>query len=84
MANSFEDGVLEPNLIVTDDGTLICFFADETENQDHSQKLSLRTSKDWLVWSESKDVVAVEERDKRHSMQSAVRYRWYLLKMQLF
>lgn len=73
IGNSFEDGVWEPHLIVTDDGTLLCFFADETDNQKHSQKISFRTSKDGINWSESKEAVALSDRNKRPGMPSVAR-----------
>lgn len=73
-AKSFGEGVWEPNLIATDDGTLLCFFADETENQAHSQKLSYRSSKDGVTWSESVDVVALTDQSKRPGMPSVTRY----------
>jgi len=70
---SFEEGVWEPHLVVTDDGTLLCFFADETDNQNHSQKISFRMSKDGINWSESKEAVALSERHLRPGMPFVAR-----------
>ena len=64
-----DHGMYEPFLICDEDGTLVCFYSDETEVDDvHGQRLIFRTSKDGINWGEKKYVLAPKERRLRPGM----------------
>ncbi len=64
-----DHGMYEPFLICDDDGTLVCFYSDETEVDDvHGQRLIFKTSKDGINWSDKKYVLAPKERKLRPGM----------------
>ena len=65
-------GIWEPNFVVTDDGTLICYYSDETDPA-HSQKLVYRTTKDGEKWEKAKDMVALTEYRLRPGMPVVTR-----------
>lgn len=60
-------GYWEANFACTDDGTLICYFSDDTDPF-HSQKLVLRYTKDGENWSDFVETVALENGGLRPGM----------------
>ncbi|MBQ7354079.1 MAG: exo-alpha-sialidase [Clostridia bacterium] len=60
-------GFWEANFACTDDGTLICYFSDDTDPF-HSQKLVLRYTKDGENWSDFVETVALENGGLRPGM----------------
>ena len=66
-------GLYEPFMIMLDDGTLVCHYADETEKEDHSQRLVYKTTKDGKNWSEAVETVALKEKDYRPGMPVVTR-----------
>ena len=67
------EGLYEPFLVMLDDGTLVCHYADETEKEDHSQRLVYKTTKDGKNWSEAVETVALKEKDYRPGMPVVTR-----------
>lgn len=65
-------GVWEPNFAVKDDGTLICYYSDETDPA-HSQKLVYRSTKDGVNWEKAVDMVALSDRGLRPGMPVVTR-----------
>jgi len=69
--NKTKDGIYEPFLICDEDGTLVCFYSDETEVTDvQGQRLVFKTSKDGINWSEKQYCVAPADRSLRPGMVS--------------
>ncbi|MBO5778817.1 MAG: exo-alpha-sialidase [Clostridia bacterium] len=60
-------GFWEANFVCTDDGTLVCYYSDDTDSY-HSQKLVLRYTKDGVNWSEQVDTVALKDGGLRPGM----------------
>lgn len=60
-------GFWEANFACTDDGTLICYFSDDTDAF-HSQKLVLRYTKDGENWSDFVETVALDNGGLRPGM----------------
>ena len=60
-------GFWEANFVCTDDGTLVCYYSDDTDSY-HSQKLVLRYTKDGVNWSEQVDTVALRDGGLRPGM----------------
>ncbi|MBQ8287312.1 MAG: exo-alpha-sialidase [Clostridia bacterium] len=60
-------GYWEANFACTDDGTLICYFSDDTDSF-HSQKLVLRYTKDGENWSDFVETVALDNGGLRAGM----------------
>ncbi len=60
-------GYWEANFACTDDGTLICYFSDDTDPF-HSQKLVLRYTKDGENWSDFVETVALNDGGLRPGM----------------
>ena len=46
-----ENGCWEGNLYVNGEGTLTCIFADETDHNNHSQRIAMKTTADGKTWS---------------------------------
>ncbi|MBQ8742579.1 MAG: exo-alpha-sialidase [Clostridia bacterium] len=64
-----DHGMYEPFVMCDDDGTLVCFYSDETEVDDvHGQRLVFRCSKDGINWGEKKYLLAPEDKHLRPGM----------------
>lgn len=63
-----ENGCWEGNLYVNAEGELTCIFADETDHKNHSQRIACKTTADGKVWSELKEVVALDSPTQRPGM----------------
>ena len=70
-----ENGLWEGNLIANDNGILICFYADETDHQNHSQRIVYRHTNDGITWSDVVEVVALENPNMRPGMPSCTRIK---------
>lgn len=67
-------GMYEPFLICDEDGSLVCFYSDETEvSQFGGQRLVLRVSKDGKTWGEKKYCVSPDNRALRPGMVSVAK-----------
>lgn len=66
-------GLWEPYLLCDDNGKLWCFYSDEKEAENHSQKLVCRSSTDGINWSETQEVVALEDPNMRPGMITVTR-----------
>ena len=67
--NGINDGMYEPFLICDEDGSLVCFYSDETEVSDvGGQRLVFRVSKDGVTWGEKQYCCAPAERSLRPGM----------------
>lgn len=71
-AGGLEDGVWEPYLIQLDDGSLVCFYSDDSDPE-YSQKIVYKQSKDGENWGGSVDVVASEVFEERPGMPVVTR-----------
>lgn len=60
-------GLWEPFLMY-EDGKLWCFYSDEKIAEQHSQRLVCRYSTDGINWSETQEVVALEDPNMRPGM----------------
>ena len=60
-------GLWEPFLMYAE-GKLWCYYSDEKEAENHSQKLVCRSSEDGVNWSETQEVVALEDKNMRPGM----------------
>lgn len=65
-------GLWEPELVMLDDGTLVCHFSDETSAA-HSQYLAERRSSDGVTWSASRATVAPTNSAARPGMATVRR-----------
>jgi len=63
-----EGGLWEPEFMQLDDGTLVCHWSDETESDEHSQKLVEARTSDGITWRDHRDTVAVNPREHRPGM----------------
>lgn len=62
-------GLWEPFLICDEDGSLVCFYSDESEVSDYGgQRLVFKVSKDGKTWGEKKYCVAPENKHLRPGM----------------
>ena len=61
-------GVWEPFLLVNENGDLVCYFSDETESANHSQKICFRTSSNGTSWNSSTEIVASNTQSDRPGM----------------
>ena len=69
-----DDGMYEPFLICDEDGSLVCFYSDETEVwQNGGQRLVFRVSKDGVNWGEKKYCVAPKNTKLRPGMVSVAK-----------
>ena len=72
--NGLSNGMYEPFLICDEDGSLVCFYSDETEvSQFGGQRLVLRVSQDGKTWGEKKYCVAPANRSLRPGMVSVAK-----------
>ena len=72
--NGLSDGMYEPFLICDEDGSLVCFYSDETEvSKSGGQRLVFRVSKDGKTWGEKKDCVAPVNQSLRPGMVSVAK-----------
>lgn len=60
-------GLYEPYLMY-ENGKLYCFYSDETDKANHSQKLVFKTSIDGVNWSEKVDMVSLDDQTERPGM----------------
>lgn len=72
-AGGIDAGIWEPELQLTDDGALVCYYSDETQKNAHSQRLVYRTSTDAMQWSSAAEVVALIDPALRPGMPGVVR-----------
>ena len=69
-----KEGLYEPVLICDEDGTLVCFYSDESEvSSVQGQRLVFKTSKDGINWSEKQYCVAPTDRSMRPGMVSVAK-----------
>ncbi len=66
-AGGLDDGVWEPYLVQLDDGSIICFYSDDSDPE-HSQKIVYKHSKDAENWGNSVDAVTSENPEDRPGM----------------
>ncbi len=71
-AGGLDDGVWEPYLIQLDDGSLVCFYSDDSDPE-HSQKIVYKQAKDGVNWSDKVTVVASEVFEERPGMPVVTR-----------
>jgi hypothetical protein len=72
-------GLWEPEFATCDDGTLVQFFCDETDGENHSQKIVSQTSEDGVTWSDPLPVIELEDPGARPGMPNVRRLadgRW--------
>ena len=70
-----EGGLWEPEFAVTDDDTLVLWFCDETDGENHSQKIVQQTSDDGLTWTDPTPTIALEDPAARPGMPNVRRLR---------
>ncbi|WP_193105436.1 sialidase family protein [Brachybacterium sp. FME24] len=68
-------GLWEPEFAVTDDGTLVLWYCDETDGEKHSQKIVQQTSLDGLTWTEPQPIIELEDPTARPGMPTVRRLR---------
>ncbi len=66
-AGGLDDGVWEPYLIQLDNGSLVCFYSDDSDPE-YSQKIVYKQSKDGVNWEKAVTVVASEVSEERPGM----------------
>ncbi len=67
--NGAKDGMYEPFLICDEDGSLVCFYSDETEVSNvGGQRLVFKVSKDGVNWGEKQYCVAPANKALRPGM----------------
>ncbi len=72
--NGLSNGMYEPFLICDEDGSLVCFYSDETEvSKSGGQRLVFRVSKDGKTWGELKYCVAPLNQSLRPGMVSVAK-----------
>lgn len=70
-----EGGLWEPEFAVADDGTLVLWFCDETDGENHSQKIVQQTSTDGLTWTDPQPIIELEDPTARPGMPNVRRLR---------
>ncbi|MGP9537142.1 sialidase family protein [Brachybacterium sp. AOP43-C2-M15] len=70
-----EGGLWEPEFAVADDGTLVLWFCDETDGENHSQKIVQQTSTDALTWTDPEPIIELEDPTARPGMPNVRRLR---------
>ena len=70
-----EGGLWEPEFAVADDGELVLWYCDETDGDDHSQKIVQQTSADGLTWTDPTPVIELEDPTARPGMPNVRRLR---------
>ena len=69
-----DDGMYEPYLICDKDGSLVCFYSDETEVwETNGQRLVFKISKDGVNWGEKQYCVALKDKTLRPGMVSVAK-----------
>ena len=68
-----ETGVWEPFLMMLPDGRLACYYADCTDEANHSQKVVMRITEDGVNWDEAIDIIALEKQTMRPGMPVVTR-----------
>ncbi len=71
-AGGLDNGVWEPYLIQLDDGSLVCFYSDDSDPE-YSQKIVYKQSKDGVNWEKAVTVVASETLEERPGMPVVTR-----------
>ena len=71
-AGGLEEGVWEPFLLQLDDGRLVCYYSDDSDEK-HSQKIVYKISSDAENWSDPIDVVATDIFAERPGMPVVTR-----------
>ena len=71
-AGGLDDGVWEPFLIQLDDGSLVCYYSDDSAPK-HSQKIVYKQSKDAENWGDTATVVASDIFEERPGMPVVTR-----------
>lgn len=61
-------GLWEPELTMTAQGRLACFFGDESQRATHSQVIAMTVSADGVHWGKRRDVVATARQGERPGM----------------
>lgn len=67
-----DDGVWEPFLLQLDDGSLVCYYSDDTGTQ-HSQRIVYKVSSDGVNFSDAVEVVASKKQAERPGMPVVTR-----------
>ncbi|MGP5078824.1 sialidase family protein [Brachybacterium alimentarium] len=70
-----EGGLWEPEFAVADDDTLVLWYCDETDGENHSQKIVQQTSTDALTWTDPTPTIELEDPDARPGMPNVRRLR---------
>ena len=70
-----EGGLWEPEFAVADDGTLVLWYCDETDGENHSQKIVQQTSVDALTWTDPEPIIELEDPTARPGMPNVRRLR---------
>ena len=83
--NGNENGCWEGNLYVNGEGMLTCIFADETDHNNHSQRIAMKTTADGKTWSELQEVVALDSPTQRPGMPCVTKIKdgKYLLTIEM-
>lgn len=71
-AGGLENGVWEPFLVQLDDGSLVCYYSDDSDPK-HSQTIVYKQSKDGKSWSDAVTVTASENFKERPGMPVVTR-----------
>lgn len=71
-AGGLDNGVWEPFLIQLDDGSLVCFYSDDSDPE-YSQKIVYKHSKDGENWGDSVDAVTSGYPEERPGMPVVTR-----------
>lgn len=71
-AGGLDNGVWEPFLIQLDDGSLVCYYSDDSDSR-HSQTIVYKQSKDAENWDEAVTVTASEIYKERPGMPVVTR-----------
>lgn len=70
-----EGGLWEPEFAVADDGELVLWFCDETDGENHSQRIVQQTSTDALTWTDPVPIIELEDPTARPGMPNVRRLR---------
>lgn len=71
-AGGLDDGVWEPFLIQLDDGSLVCYYSDDSDSG-HSQKIVYKQSEDGKNWDKEVTVTASDIFEERPGMPVVTR-----------
>ncbi len=71
-AGGLEEGVWEPFILQLDDGRLVCYYSDDSDEK-YSQKIVYKTSSDAENWTDAVDVVATDIFAERPGMPVVTR-----------